>query len=148
MSLRTLYLLVGFVLGGLAGIAGSTTRPDLGGFAEADTVHARVADYYSSWGLGIAWEDPTLDVSSAVFPSTADSAIGVAAYGGRHDLPDFDGSRAGELRNYSGRGPRIDGAPVVDIAASDDPYAAMAATAIRLSRNGTLSRNSRLPSLV
>ncbi|MFN3196851.1 MAG: S8 family serine peptidase [Bradymonadia bacterium] len=114
---------------GAEGLTEGAWNLELGGFAEADTVHARIADYYSSWGLGIAWEDATPDVSSAVFPSTADSAIGVAAYGGRHDLPDFDGSRAGELRNYSGRGPRIDGAPVVDIAASDDPYAAMAATA-------------------
>lgn len=102
---------------------------EIGGFSQADTVHARIADYYSSWGVGIAWEAPDADASTAVFPSTADSALGVAAFGGRHDIPDFDQSRAGELRNYSGRGPRIDGAAMVDITAPDDPYAAMPATA-------------------
>jgi uncharacterized protein (TIGR03382 family) len=97
------------------------------GFNAASTVHGRTSDYYSSWGEGIGWSDPTEDRGTLVYPSTADAAFGVAAYGGVH-RQDFDGSRPGELRSYSGRGPRMDGAHVVDIAAPDDPYAAFAWT--------------------
>jgi uncharacterized protein (TIGR03382 family) len=48
----------------------------------------------------------------------------VAAYGGRHPQP-WESSEPGELRGFSGRGPRLDGAHAVDIAAPDDPYAAL-----------------------
>ncbi|MFB6350496.1 MAG: S8 family serine peptidase, partial [Bradymonadaceae bacterium] len=34
----------------------------------------------------------------------------------------------GDLRPFSGRGPRIDGAPVIDIAAPDNPFVPIAAT--------------------
>lgn len=93
--------------------------------SEDDTITGRISDRYSSWGVGIRWTNPTKDRGTMVFPSTADSALGVAAFGGRHDMPgDGSGSNVGELRNYSGRGPRIDGARGVDIAAPDDPFAA------------------------
>ncbi|MGM0557921.1 MAG: S8 family serine peptidase [Myxococcota bacterium] len=96
------------------------------GIQQAGTLFGRVADYYSGWARGIGWLNPTEDSGTMVFPSTADSAIGVAAYGGRHE--GFTGSSAGELRGYSGRGPRMDGARGVDIAAPDDPYAALSYT--------------------
>jgi hypothetical protein len=96
------------------------------GVEKEGAIIGRVADYYSGWARGIGWLDPTEDSGTMVFPSTADSAIGVAAYGGRHD--GFTGSDPGELRGYSGRGPRIDGARGVDIAAPDDPYAALSYT--------------------
>jgi len=98
------------------------------GVEQADTLMARIGDYYSGWAVGIRWSQPVEDIRSMTHPSTADSAIGVAAYGGRHDLSELDGTRAGMLRNFSGRGPRLDGATVVDIAAPDDPFAAMAWT--------------------
>jgi hypothetical protein len=44
------------------------------------------------------------------------------------DMRDFGDSNVGDLRFYSGRGPRIDGAQAVDIAAPDDPLAALAST--------------------
>ena len=95
------------------------------GADKTDTLIGRVVDRYSSWGVGIYWKNPTTDHGTLVYPSTADSAVGVAAYGGRHDRPrDGSGSREDELRNYSGRGPRIDGKRAVDIAAPDDPYVA------------------------
>jgi subtilisin family serine protease len=96
------------------------------GIQEEGTLFGRVADYYSGWGRGIGWVNPTPDSGTMVFPSTADSAIGVAAFGGRHE--GFGGGGPWDLRAYSGRGPRIDGARGVDIAAPDDPYAAMSYT--------------------
>lgn len=86
----------------------------------------RIVDRHSSWDVGIHWAEPTRDEGTAVFPATADSAIGIGAYGGRRDQPDDgpDGSEVGELRNYSGRGPRIDGERLADLAAPDDPVAA------------------------
>lgn len=89
-------------------------------------VHGRITDAWSGWSEGVGWARPSRDRTSLTYPSTADSAIGVAAFGGRWDMRDFGDSDVGELRRYSGRGPRIDGAPVVDIAAPDDPLAALA----------------------
>lgn len=95
---------------------------------EDEVLFGRVSDYYSGWAAGVTWATPTIGSSTVVHPSTADSAFGVAAFGGRADDAFWDMSQKGELRNYSGRGPRFDGAPVVDIAAPDDPFAALAAT--------------------
>ncbi len=92
------------------------------GLEHDDAVTGRITDQYSSWGLGIYWHDATQDFGTAVYPSSADSAFGVAAFAGRHS--DFSAA-PGDLRGYSGRGPRLDGAPMVDIAAPDDPYAAL-----------------------
>lgn len=89
-----------------------------------DRFVGRIADYYSSWGVGVRWARPTADVGTLVYPSTADAAFGVAAYGGRHANP-REQTEPGELRAFSGRGPRMDGAPAVDIAAPDDPYVAL-----------------------
>lgn len=97
------------------------------GVDEATHLIGRITDYYSSWSPGVGWDGYQEGVHTLVYPSTADSAVGVAAYGGRHDQS-WDGSRVGQLRGFSGRGPRFDGAHAVDIAAPDDPYAAMAAT--------------------
>ena len=98
----------------------------LTGLPEGTGVHGRITDAWSGWSEGVGWERPTRDRTSLTYPSTADSAIGVAAFGGRWDMREYGDSDVGELRHYSGRGPRIDGAPVVDIAAPDDPLAAMA----------------------
>ncbi len=51
-------------------------------------------------------------------PGTADSAITAAAYAGREGEPEG----LGMLRNYSSRGPRMDGPLAVDVAAPDDPF--------------------------
>lgn len=91
-----------------------------------DELVGRIVDRHSSWSVGIRWREPTRDEGTAVFPATADSAVGVGAYGGRQNLPDDGpgGSEVGELRNYSGRGPRVDGSRLADLAAPDDPFAA------------------------
>lgn len=96
----------------------------LDGGTQSGQVWGRVADFHSGWGVGISWAEPTQDRGTAVYPSTADSAVGVGAYAGR-----VAGARpVGALRDYSGRGPRIDGAQNVDITAPDDPIAALAAS--------------------
>lgn len=87
----------------------------------------RASDYFSSWGKGIGWVEHSPDLRSLCFPATADSSIGVAAYAGRHEAPE-DGSVQGQLRGYSGRGPRLDGRRAVDITAPDDPYAPIPAS--------------------
>lgn len=102
----------------------------LDGLTPGTPVHGRITDAWSGWGEGVGWTRPTPDRTSLTYPSTADSAIGVAAFGGRLDMRDFGDSNVGELRNYSGRGPRIDGAPAVDIAAPDDPLAALATSPV------------------
>ncbi|MCB9525338.1 MAG: S8 family serine peptidase [Myxococcales bacterium] len=96
----------------------------LAGLDEATTVYGRITDFYSSWGEGVGWLRPTTDRGTLVYPSSADSALGVAAYGGVHAQA-WEGTWPGELRQYSGRGPRMDGVPAVDIAAPDDPFAAL-----------------------
>ena len=89
--------------------------------AQVDTqVRAIVTDYSSGWSKGVHWTEFLTEEGSALSPSTADSVIAVGAYGG------VESSYVGavsELRSYSGRGPRIDGARVVDITAPDDPMA-------------------------
>lgn len=93
------------------------------------TLVGRISDFFSSWAQGIGWTEFTPDLRSVSFPATADSSVGVAAYGGRHAQPqDGPGSLPGQLRHFSGRGPRLDNQRVVDIAAPDDPFAPMAAS--------------------
>ena len=83
-------------------------------------VRAVVTDYSSGWAKGVHWTDHRTEEGSALSPSTADSVIAVGAYGGVESS--FFGD-VGEVRTYSGRGPRIDGARIVDIVAPDDPMA-------------------------
>ncbi len=98
------------------------------GASSQGKIFGRVSDFFSGWSPGVRWAEPTSGTSTAVHPATADSALGVAAFAGRSDDLSWDMSRRGELRNYSGRGPRFDGLPLADIAAPDDPFAALAAT--------------------
>lgn len=79
-------------------------------------------DDASGWGKGVSWLSDQSDTGTALMPSTADTVIAVAAYGGRHDLDMFGWGGVDERRSYSGMGPRIDGAAQVDISAPDDPY--------------------------
>lgn len=113
-----------------AGIAAGEWAVEVDGLPAGTVVHGRVGDAYSGWSPGVAWADPTVDRSTLTYPSTADSAIGVAAYGGRADIDVLGGGGVGELRGYSGRGPRMDGARAVDVAAPDDPLAALSSSAL------------------
>lgn len=96
------------------------------GLSSGSRVVSRIGDAYSGWSPGVLWSRPTADQGTLTYPSTSDASLGVAAYGGRHEFTGFGTGGVGELRSYSGRGPRIDGARAIDIAGPDDPYAALA----------------------
>jgi subtilisin family serine protease len=61
------------------------------------------------------------DTSSMAWPSTADSAVAVAAFQVNTILAGVEGSRL----TYSGRGPRIDGQTTVAVTAPADHYTAL-----------------------
>jgi subtilisin family serine protease len=85
-------------------------------------VHGFLMDYVSSWSRIPVFLSHESDATTLCHPSTADSAISVAAFGGRFGPP----QSLGVLRDYSSRGPRMDGPVAIDIAAPDDPYTALA----------------------
>lgn len=70
------------------------------------TVHGMCWDELSGWSGYSNWTGATM-ASTVTWPATADSAIVVAAFD-----PD-----SGSLNNFSGRGPRVDGRAIVDVAA-------------------------------
>lgn len=112
---------------------GSTALPDgewsftVEGASEPIPIYGRITDDHTGWDPGVRWSEPTVGETTVSYPATADAAIGVAAYAGREPTGD-ETRRVGDLRPFSGRGPRIDGAPVVDIAAPDNPFVPIAAT--------------------
>lgn len=69
-------------------------------------------DDVSSWAYGAVWQSHLVDASTIDLPATADSAIAVASYSTRGY-----GVNTGGLSTFSGRGPRVDGMEVMDIAA-------------------------------
>lgn len=83
-----------------------------------------LVDDVSGWSTGAAWLDAQTDEGTAMAPSTADLSLVVGAYGGVNDLTAFGFGGVGEWRRYSGTGPRLDGARVVDVLGPDDPFAA------------------------
>lgn len=86
----------------------------------------RVVDLWIAGEIGYAYEVSFLshvtDAGTAAYPSTADTALTVGGY--RANTLDFQGEQVGELYAYSGQGPRIDGAAVVDVVAPSDGVAA------------------------
>jgi subtilisin family serine protease len=80
--------------------------------AAGQSVDAYVADDVSAWSGGAMWTSDLTDVSTVTSPATADSAITVASYSTRGY-----GVTQGDISSFSGRGPRIDGQAIMDIAA-------------------------------
>jgi subtilisin family serine protease len=108
--------------------------------AGALTVHAYTADEYG-FSLGAAWEGATAEHTVAA-PATADTCLAVGAtpafapsegpwYGGGPEA-------IGEVRAYSGRGPRIDGALRPHVLAPDNPWSALGHGEVLPSRPGFL----------
>lgn len=88
--------------------------------------HMFVTDDRSSWNQGVRFSVGVSDQSTGCWPSTADNAIGIGAYTGRPGEPySYTPEKAGEIRAYSGAGPRIDGQPLLWLAAPDNPLAAV-----------------------
>ena len=81
-------------------------------------LHGYIQDLASGWARMTVFDTYESDDTTICHPSTADSAFSVAAFGGEFGPPE----ELGKIRGYSGRGPRIDGAVAIDIAAPDDPY--------------------------
>ncbi len=88
-------------------------------------LHGFCTDMDSGWAEGFRWEEDISEEHLVGFPGTADSAVTVAAYTGR-DEPEIDyyGQTQGEIRDFSGRGHRIDGTPLIDVAAPANPLSA------------------------
>ncbi len=78
----------------------------------AKTVEGYVSDDRSSWTGGTVFLDWVSDQGTVTWPGNADSALTVASYATRGlDVT------AGSLSRFSSRGYRIDGVPVIDLAA-------------------------------
>ena len=94
------------------------------------TLEAYVMDDVSGWGQGVAWA-PTIatDANTAGIPSVSDRCIAVGAHTGHPSTasePWFNAGPEGpgEVRAYSGRGPRIDGEQKPDLLGPDNPWSA------------------------
>jgi hypothetical protein len=90
-----------------------------------------VVDAYLQYGVyyGVSWDPALVSAERTVAsPGVADLCITAGAVAGHPltgDEPWFDGDEpAGTVRDYSGRGPRIDGARKPDVVAPDNPWAA------------------------
>jgi MYXO-CTERM domain-containing protein len=85
-----------------------------------------VMDNVTSWDVGARFLEAVSEEHLVCFPATADSAIAVAAYTGHAGAPYSGSAEAqGELRRYSGRGTRVDGVSLIDVAAPDNPITAL-----------------------
>lgn len=90
---------------------------DAGANVDADVY---VGDDVTSWARGAVLEQGTVS-RTICEPSTADSAISVAAYV-LHDEPAYyPFGVLGDLAGYSSHGPLLTGAPGIEIAAPDNP---------------------------
>ena len=93
------------------------------------TVDSYVYDHVSGWGKGVAFKKNTSEAYLVGVPSTADHCVAVAAVAGnvagltKQWFGGYPESK-GKLRNYSARGPRIDGVQKPDVGAPDNPWAA------------------------
>ncbi|HEY3358038.1 MAG TPA: S8 family serine peptidase [Polyangia bacterium] len=110
---------------------GAWTVTVQGDASGAATVDAYVYDERSGFGEGVAWGAAVAtDLSTLGIPSVADHCIAVAAHTGHPHTAlepwfyDFPPGGAGEVRDYSPWGPRIDGAQKPDVAAPDNPWVA------------------------
>jgi MYXO-CTERM domain-containing protein len=96
------------------------------------TVHGSVSDSETSFGEGAAFAtDIATDASTAALPSIADHCTRVGAIpahlASEGSWASGGPEAAGVVRVYSGRGPRIDGAPLIDVVAPDNPFVPMPA---------------------
>jgi subtilisin family serine protease len=92
------------------------TDPSPAGSPDTELI-AYVLDEASGWGKGIYFPEDSSEDHLIGFPGTADHGIAVAAYTGHG----WHGGEPGQRAEYSGRGRRIDGAPILWISAPDDP---------------------------
>lgn len=92
------------------------------------TAHAFLSDE-NGFARGTDFVDDS-DVSTIAWPATSDGCVAVGAYPAHlgSDGSYFRGDEAdGEVRGYSARGPRIDGARSIDVIAPDNPLSPLGA---------------------
>lgn len=94
------------------------------------TVHGFLADE-NGFALGAAWDAAiATDRNTIAWPATADACLGVGSVPSHtsDEGPWYPGDeRVGQVRSYSGRGPRIDGHPSLGIVAPDNPWSVLGA---------------------
>jgi subtilisin family serine protease len=90
--------------------------PSLPGGADLQ-LFAYIQDEVSGWGLGAHFPEHSSEEHLIGYPGTADHGMPIAAFTGH----DWDGATPGERAVYSGRGHRIDGAPIMWISGPDNP---------------------------
>ncbi len=81
------------------------------------TLFGYVFDEISGWSQGAYFTESVSEDHLIGWPATADHGMAIAAFIGH----DFDGQTAGERAWYSGRGRRIDDAPILSISAPANP---------------------------
>lgn len=86
-------------------------------------VEAFVSDELTSWAYGISFDQDT-PTRTVCNPATSDKTIPVAAYVLHSEASFYGTGPRGSLATYSSRGPRIDGAAGIAIAAPDNPMSA------------------------
>lgn len=79
-----------------------------------------VMDELSGWGMGIHFPEHSSEEHLVGYPGTSDHGIAISAYTGYGT----NGGTPGERASYSGRGHRIDGFELLDVAGPDDPVTA------------------------
>lgn len=93
------------------------------------TIDGFLVDDVSGWSQGAAWDAAIAsDDSTTGVPAVSDYCIAVGALVGHVKTASepwfaYEGN-AGEVRDYSGRGPRIDGMQKPDVIAPDNPWVA------------------------
>jgi subtilisin family serine protease len=98
--------------------------------AEPVEAWARVFDRGSPWERGVGWgAQGDVAQGTLVAPAAAPGALVMTALGGLEALA--DGSSAGELRAYAGRGPTLSGVMPLMLAAPDDAFSPLYLTPAR-----------------
>jgi subtilisin family serine protease len=93
-------------------------------------IEGMLGDDGFAWSGLARWSAPTED-NTATWPSTADSAIGVAAYKNKSNNTD--------INTFSGRGTRIDGSRIVDVASPGSTVYSIARNVTYTAFGGTSS---------
>ncbi len=122
-SSRQTHMLVFYLSVTTGTIAGQTVTFDVVNSGSAAPLHGYVTDSYTAWEKGVSWPvaDGATDVGTYGTPAVGDKTLAVASYFASL-AP--SGVAPGELANYSGQGPRLDGADTVDFAAPEDHVSA------------------------
>ncbi len=97
---------------------------------------ALVQDNRTAWVGGTEWVAPRSPALSVIWPATADAGIAVGSYSTRGFSGGLDPVTPGSLSVFSGQGPRVDGQPLLDLAAPSNYDVATASDRTQTGRWG------------